>query len=70
MSALTRLPPLFKLLGKLRNVVAVPPTDRPRRPWDSASAREIQLELDLESRRRPYWPLNARVKEAATSSTD
>ena len=49
MATISRVPPLFKLLGKLRNVVAVPPMDRPRRPWDSAGAREIQLELDLES---------------------
>lgn len=52
MPNLSRTPPFLKLLDKLRNiVVAVPPGDGPRRGWDSASSREIQLELDLDSRR-------------------
>lgn len=53
MPNISRTPPLLKLLGKLRNVVvAVPDGDGPRRGWGSASSREIQLELDLDSRRR------------------
>jgi hypothetical protein len=52
MANYSRTPPLQKLLGKLRNIVLLPPPfDSPRRSWENAAAREIQLELDLCARR-------------------
>lgn len=45
--------PLLKLFGKLRNLIVVAaPDNTPRRPWGSASARDIQLELDFDHRER------------------
>lgn len=67
MSKLSHMPPFLKLLSKLRNVVAaVPDYDGPRRSWDSAAAREIQLELDLETGQPWYTMTPVSVKEAAT----
>lgn len=61
----SRTPPFLKLLDKLRNiVVAVPSGDySPRRGWDTALSREIQLELDLGSRREVQDRTGARDKE-------
>lgn len=51
MANTTRTPALKKLFGKLRHIVVAPQDpNTPRRPWDSASAREIQLEFDLDTR--------------------
>jgi len=42
---------LRKLLRKLNHIVMLPfGTASPRRSWESAATREIQLELDLEQR--------------------
>ena len=44
----SRQDPILRLFSRLRNLItAVPVADAPRRPWDSASSREIQLELDF-----------------------
>lgn len=52
-SANTKRLPLSKLFGKLRRlIVVVPQGDVPHRSWDSAAAREIQLEFDFERRKR------------------
>lgn len=59
----SRTPPFLKLLDKLRNiVVVVPDDDGPRRGWGTASSRDIQLELDLESRRGPQGGRRAGAK--------
>lgn len=64
MPNISRTPPFLKLLDKLRNiVVVVPGEDGPRRGWGTASSREIQLELDLESRRGPQGGGKERAKE-------
>lgn len=48
-----RLPPLGKLFGKLRSLIALTPAGPvPYRSWDSAASREIQLEFDFGHRRR------------------
>lgn len=45
--------PIWKLFGKLRSLIAVVPhANEPRRSWDHASTREIQLEFDFELRGR------------------
>ena len=45
--------PLWKLFGKLRSIIAVVhEADVPRRSWDRASSREIQLEFDFERNKR------------------
>jgi hypothetical protein len=52
-SSNSRRIPLWKLFGKLRSLIVVAPQDySPRRSWDSASSREIQLEFDFELRTR------------------
>jgi hypothetical protein len=56
MANYSRTPPLQRLLGKLRHIVLLPPpADSPRRSWENAAAREIQLELDLSARRDDRW---------------
>ncbi len=45
--------PIWKMFGKLRNLIIVEPqADAPWRSWDRASSREIQLEFDFEQRKR------------------
>lgn len=64
MANTSRTPPFLKLLDKLRNIVVVVPGEvAPRRGWDSASSREIQLELDLDARREPQGRRGAWAKE-------
>lgn len=44
--------PIWKLFGKLRNlIVVVPQANCPRRSWDSAASREIQLEFEFDLRK-------------------
>lgn len=70
MANTSRTPPFLKLLDKLRNiVVAVPGEPAPRRGWDSASSREIQLELDLGSRRGPQGRRRAGAEEILNPQT-
>lgn len=43
----------MKILGKLRALIAsVPENNAPRRSWDKAASREIQLEFDFGLRKR------------------
>lgn len=40
---------MWKLLGRLRSIIAVAPSgDAPWRSWEKASSREVQLEFDFE----------------------
>ncbi|MBB5033596.1 hypothetical protein [Prosthecobacter vanneervenii] len=45
----SRRRPMWKLLGRLRSIIAVAPSgDGPWRSWEKASSREVQLEFDFE----------------------